>query len=203
MAGRVIVSGGQYGHVTFHWPEALRRFLGRFGSFFLTVCAPMNRSVTLRSIQPKDQDFLYQVYASTRTEELAVTDWDEGQKQGFLQMQFMAQHRHYQEHYPAAAFQVIVQHGQPIGRLYVDRWQHEIRIVDIALLPEHRGAGIGSSLLKDILAEGAQTGKPVTIHVEQFNPALRLYERLGFQKIGEVGVYFLMQWSPEHLRNDE
>lgn len=156
----------------------------------------MNRSVTLRSIQPQDQEFLYRVYASTRTEELAVTDWDEGQKQGFLRMQFDAQHRHYQEHYAQAAFLLVLLNEHPIGRLYVARWDHEIRIVDIALLPPHRRAGIGSSLLQDILAEGVQSGKTVSIHVEQFNPAMRLYERLGFQKIGEVGVYFLLEWSP-------
>lgn len=156
----------------------------------------MNRSVTLRPIQPADQEILYQVYASTRTEELAVTDWNEEQKQSFLRMQFDAQHRHYQEHYAKAAFSVVLLNEQPIGRLFVARWDHEIRIVDIALLPQFRSTGIGSSLLQDILAEGVQSGKTVTIHVEQFNPAMRLYERLGFQKLGEVGVYFLMEWSP-------
>lgn len=156
----------------------------------------MNRSVTLRPIQPADQEFLYQVYASTRTEELAVTDWNEEQKQSFLRMQFDAQHRHYQEHYAKAAFLLVLLNEQPVGRLYVIRWEHEIRIVDIALLPQFRRTGIGSSLLQDILAEGVQSGKTVTIHVEQFNPAMRLYERLGFQKLGEVGVYFLMEWSP-------
>ncbi len=85
---------------------------------------------------------------------------------------------------------------QPVGRLYVIRWDHEIRIVDIALLPQFRRSGIGSSLLQNILAEGARSGKTVTIHVEQFNPAMRLYERLGFQEIGEVGVYYRMEWSP-------
>ena len=156
----------------------------------------MNLSVTLRPIQPADQEFLYQVYASTRTDELAVTDWNEEQKQSFLRMQFDAQHRHYQEHYAKAAFSVVLLNEQPVGRLYLARWDHDIRIVDIALLPQFRRFGIGSSLLQDILTEGEQSRKTVSIHVERFNPAMRLYERLGFRKQGEVGVYFRMEWSP-------
>ncbi len=162
----------------------------------VTLLNPMPLTIALRPVCSEDEEFLYQVYASTRTEELAVTDWDQGQKQGFLRMQFDAQHRYYQEHYANAAFSVVLLNERPIGRLYVARWNHEIRIMDVALLPDHRRAGIGSSLLKDIQAEAAVAGKPVTIHVEQFNPALHLYERLGFEKVIEVGVYFLMKWTP-------
>jgi ribosomal protein S18 acetylase RimI-like enzyme len=103
----------------------------------------------------------------------------------------------YQETYRGGDFQVILQNGWPAGRLYLARWEREIRIVDIALLPEYRKAGIGSAILKDILAEGARGGKRVSIHVEMFNPALTLYERLGFRKLREHGVYYFMEWSPE------
>jgi ribosomal protein S18 acetylase RimI-like enzyme len=153
-------------------------------------------NVTLRPGEPDDEEFLYRVYASTREAELALVDWDAAQKAAFLRMQFAAQHQYYQEHYTGAAFQVILADGRPAGRLYVARWPDEIRIVDIALLPEYRNAGIGTALLRELLAEGAQAGKPVTIHVEQFNPALRLYARLGFTRIAERGVYYLMEWSP-------
>jgi ribosomal protein S18 acetylase RimI-like enzyme len=112
-------------------------------------------------------------------------------------MQFQAQHVYYQEHYAQAAFDVIEQDGEAIGRLYVDRRPDEIRIVDIALLPSHRRQGIGSAFLRDLLDEGARAGLPVSIHVERFNPALSLYERLGFQHVSDHGVYYLMQWSPE------
>lgn len=154
----------------------------------------MNPEVTLRPVGPEDQDLLFRVYASTRTEELELTDWNAEQKRAFLQMQFAAQHEHYQKHYPDAQFSVIVKENVPIGRLYLDRWEREIRVVDIALLPEHRGTGIGTTLLTAILKEGEAAGKSVTIHVEQFNPALRLYERLGFQKRNPVGIYYLMEF---------
>jgi ribosomal protein S18 acetylase RimI-like enzyme len=153
--------------------------------------------IAFRPIAAEDAEFLYQVYAHSRTEELAAVDWTEPQKEAFLRSQFNAQHVAYQGTYKGADFLVILFKGEPVGRLYVARWETEIRIVDIALLPEYRKAGIGSTIVKDILAEGALVGKRVSIHVEMFNPALALYERLGFRKLREHGVYHFMEWSPE------
>jgi ribosomal protein S18 acetylase RimI-like enzyme len=144
--------------------------------------------IAFRPITPEDTEFLYTVYAQTRAEELAVVDWTEQQKDAFLRAQFNAQHEAYQETYRGGDFLVILRNSQPIGRLYVARWAREIRIVDIALLPQHRNAGIGSAILTDILAEAARRGKRAGIHVEMFNPALALYERLGFRKLREHGV---------------
>ena len=86
-------------------------------------------------------------------EELAVTDWDDTQKAAFLQMQFDAQHRYYMENYRDARFQVIEWDRAPVGRLYLVRWPDEIRIIDIALLPEYRGQGLGTHLLRNIQAD--------------------------------------------------
>jgi ribosomal protein S18 acetylase RimI-like enzyme len=150
-----------------------------------------------RPVTPEDEPFLCAVYGSTRVEELAQVDWDEEQKLAFVQMQFAAQHRYYQEHYADASFQVILCDGVPAGRLYVARWPAEIRIVDIALLPEYRGRGIGTHLLHALQAEAALAGKPLRIHVERFNPALRLYDRLGFREIADRGVYLFLEWTPD------
>lgn len=152
--------------------------------------------ITLRPIAPGDEAFLYRVYASTREAELALVDWDEAQKEVFVTMQFTAQHRYYQEHYPDASFQLILANDQPAGRLYLHTGPEEIRIIDIALLTEYRNAGIGTSLLEDILRTAEEAGKPVSIHVERFNPAMRLYERLGFSTVSENGVYYLMERMP-------
>ena len=81
----------------------------------------------------------------------------------------------------------------------MSRWEREIRVVDVALVPEARGRGIGTALLRDLLAEGERTGRTVSIHVERFNRALRLYRRLGFREIEENGPYFLMEWRPPGL----
>jgi GNAT superfamily N-acetyltransferase len=155
----------------------------------------MTASITLRPIQPEDMAFLYEVYASTRQEEMAMVEWDEAQQTAFLQMQFAAQHQYYQENYTDAVFLVILLDNRPVGRLYVARWAEEIRLMDVALLPAYRGAGIGSGLLRALMAEATQAGKPLRIHVEKQNPALRLYERLGFRPIVDRGVYWFLEWS--------
>lgn len=153
-------------------------------------------AITLRAIAPDDAEFLLAVYASTRAEEMDQVPWTSEQKADFLRFQFEAQHRYYQEHFPAAAFDLIVVGDEPVGRLYVDRREDEIRLVDIALLPERRGSGLGSQLLDQLLNEAREASKLVRIHVEHNNPAMRLYLRLGFEKIEEQGVYHLMEWRP-------
>ena len=155
----------------------------------------MAPTVARRPVAPGDEEILYRIYASTRSEELAPVPWTAEQKEAFLRMQFRAQSLDYAGNYPDAAFQVILVDGTPAGRLYVDRRGDELRIIDIALLPEHRGSGIGGALLRELLAEAATAGKPVRIHVERVNPALRLYERLGFRRTGDDGIYFLMEWT--------
>jgi len=152
--------------------------------------------VNLRPITDADSAFLRRVYAGTREEELKQAPWSDEEKQAFLDMQFHAQHTHYQKHFPEASYDVIEQAGEPIGRLYLDRRPGELRIIDIALLPEKRGGGIGGGLMRQILDEAAISGKPVRIHVERNNPAMRLYTRLGFQKVEDQGVYWLMEWLP-------
>ena len=138
--------------------------------------------------------FLLRVYASTRDEELALTGWDEGQKSAFLTMQFNAQHRHYHEYFPAAAFDIIVVGGEDAGRLYVHRSEGEIRLIDIALLPEHRNRGVGSALLRPLLEEARAGRQAVVLHVEQNNRAVRLYTRLGFKSVQFDGMYGMFVW---------
>ncbi len=152
--------------------------------------------IRFRAIGARDLKFLYRVYASTRADEMALVDWTEAEKTAFLRMQFEAQHKYYAEHFPEARFDLILEGNRRIGRLYVDRRPDEIRIIDIALLLEHRNAGIGARLLRDLLDEAAHAGKPVRIHVEQLNPAMALYRRLGFTEVEERGVYWLMEWQP-------
>jgi ribosomal protein S18 acetylase RimI-like enzyme len=156
----------------------------------------MNPDITLRPITTDDQAFLYRVYASTREDELAAVDWSDAQKTSFLRMQFEAQHSTIKKTIPAPISNYF--NGRSADRaVYLIRWPTEIRIIDIALLPEYRRRGIGSAFLRDILADGRRLGLPVTIHVERFNPALRLYERLGFRLLQDKGVYYLMEWSPK------
>jgi len=156
----------------------------------------MSDSITLRPIEDSDSEFLYRLYASTRESELAQVDWEAPEKERFLRQQFNAQHTYYQQQFPDARFDVVLEEGEPVGRLYIDRREDEFRLIDIALVPERRGAGLGGALMGDLLSTAAEADLPVQIHVERFNPALRLYERLGFEKVEDQGVYWLMKWTP-------
>lgn len=153
------------------------------------------RGVSYRRIALDDLAFLRRVYRSTRDEELKAIGWSEAQIETFIDMQFDAQHTHYQTHYAQAAWLIIEKEGAPCGRLYLDCWANEDRIVDIALLPQQRGQGIGSAILADLLHDAEARGQAVTIHVENNSPALRLYERLGFKSAGQDGVYRLLTWN--------
>jgi ribosomal protein S18 acetylase RimI-like enzyme len=151
--------------------------------------------LTFRPIADTDLPFLARVYASTRTEELAVVPWSNEEKAAFLDMQFRAQHADYQMRYPKADWLVAMRDGEDIGRLYIGRWMNEHCIIEIAFLPAHRGNGLGDALLRDLMDEAAAAGKAVSIHVEKFNPAMRLYRRLGFRTEEDKGVYDLMRWT--------
>lgn len=155
----------------------------------------MDELVTLRPVGEGDEEHLRRVYAGTREDELALVDWDASAKESFLRQQFDAQDAHYRT-YPDASLDVIDVGGEPAGRLYVARWPDEIRIMDIALLPEYRGRGIGTNLLEALLDEAAMEGKRLSIHVEKVNPARALYERLGFAEAGDRGVYVLLEATP-------
>jgi ribosomal protein S18 acetylase RimI-like enzyme len=157
----------------------------------------MKPSIRFRSITSDDENFLYRLYASTRQEELAQTSWTEAEKEIFLKQQFSAQHQFYMKQFKRAKFDVVLKNNKPVGRLYVDRREDEIRLIDIALIPEFRNMGIGTSLLNDLLDEARKVNKPLRIHVEKYNPALQLYQRLNFKEIKDTGVYYLMEWTPE------
>jgi GNAT superfamily N-acetyltransferase len=157
--------------------------------------------LTLRPITDEDLPFLRRLYGMTRAEELAQVGWDDATREAFLDQQFSAQHTAYQTTYQGATFDVLLQDGVPVGRLYVMRWPREIRIVDIALVPEARGQGLGTALLERLIAEAGVVGVPLGIHVEKFNPALQLYLRLGFEVIADREVYWYMERSHASLLN--
>jgi GNAT superfamily N-acetyltransferase len=155
-------------------------------------------SITLRQVGPEDEDFLFELFRQTVGEELkALGD-------PILRMQFRAQAMTYRAEFPRADHQIILLDDRPIGRVMVERIESENRGVDIALLSEYRSGGIGGMLIQELLDEAARAGKPFRISVVKSNPAMRLYERLGFQTIGATETQFLMEWlSPNEGPNRE
>ncbi|SRR5579859_48072 len=153
--------------------------------------------VTLRPATAIDDDFLYSVYASTRAEEMKRVPWTAEQQEAFVKMQYAAQKQHYAAMYPGASHDIIYSGETAVGRIYLDRGEKALHILDITLLPEYRGRGTGSTLLRRLLEEAGASGKAVTIYVESFNPSLRLFERLGFAKEREEGFQLLMKWQAQ------
>ncbi|HST41269.1 MAG TPA: GNAT family N-acetyltransferase [Conexibacter sp.] len=162
--------------------------------------APLSRTVeiALRPATPDDRPLLLRIYASTREQELAQVPFTPEQKAAFLEQQFAAQSAHYAQHHGDGSFDVVEVDGEPAGRLIVSRRPQELLIVDVALLPQFRGGGIGTRLLAPVLAEADGRGAKVTIHVEHLNPAQRLYRRLGFAPVAaeEQGIYQLWERPP-------
>ena len=151
-------------------------------------------ALSLRPETDADEAFLRDLYADTRASEMALVPWDDTTKATFLRQQFDAQRSHYRRQYPNATFDMLLQDGVPIGRLYLDRGMEAWRLLDIAIVPDRRGVGLGTALMRGLLAEAASVDLPVHLYVEAFNPARRLYDRLGFLPLSDNGVYIIMRW---------
>jgi RimJ/RimL family protein N-acetyltransferase len=162
---------------------------------FRLPAALLSADFALRPETDDDLPFLMQLYASTREQELANTGWSADQKQAFLAQQFHAQRHHYRAYMPDCRFDVL-ECGEPTGRLYLETRQTQLHIVDIALLPAWCGKGIGTTIIQALIDYAAISGRGVGIFVEKFNPALRLYSRLGFAPLRDTGVYLEMERAP-------
>jgi ribosomal protein S18 acetylase RimI-like enzyme len=144
---------------------------------------------TLRPALPVDLDFEHFLYASTRDDlrPLGPEVFD-----GLVGMQFRAQSMSIRLNHPDAERKIVLVDDTPVGRLIIDGTGDEIEVIDVALLPQYRGNGIGTSVLRGVLAQADRMGRAMRLHVEKQSRAVRLYERLGFVISGEVGMYFAM-----------
>jgi ribosomal protein S18 acetylase RimI-like enzyme len=154
----------------------------------------LEQGLALRPEVEADVPFLCRLYVSTRWEELAVTNWTEAQKRAFLESQFALQRHHYRTYYASTDWGILQHRSVPAGRLYVDRQADALHVVDVSLLPEWRGRGIGTAIMQAVCVEARDAGKAVTISVEKYNPAQRLYRRLGFREASNQGVYWFLEW---------
>jgi ribosomal protein S18 acetylase RimI-like enzyme len=164
------------------------------GENFALPAALAERGFVLRPETEADIPFLCRLYASTRWDELALTDWTDAQKFAFADSQFGFQRHHYRTHYPTSEWGVLEVHGVPAGRLYVYRDAGKFEVLDIALLPQWRGRGIGTALMEWVCAQALAADQTVMIAVEKFNRAQTLYRRLGFREVANEGVYWFMEW---------
>lgn len=160
----------------------------------------MTATVALRPARDDDREFLFEVYASTRIDEFAAVPWTTEQRLAFLRQQFHAQVSGYRSQFPHADDFVITVDGAPAGRLCLARVDEtEMRLVDVALLPGHRGRGVGTTVLHEIATDADRDGTLVSLHVVHGSPAIGLYARLGFERVAADDVYILMQRPPRRV----
>lgn len=159
--------------------------------------------ITLRAATDADMDFLRDVFTSTRVDEFVNGGMPLEQAESLLAGQFLFQHSYYHRHYPDGRFDIIVRGGSRVGRLYHDWSGEQAQLIDIALLPAYRGAGIGTRLMRAMVAEAARKHMPMQLYVEFNNPVRALYRRLGFVPAGENGVYELMRRDAMPLDDEE
>jgi len=159
---------------------------------------PRGERLTLRPVTSNDDEFLLSVYHSTRAEELAQADWQPGQLEAFVKWQFETQRAEYQTRYPDAEYDVILVDDRPAGRIWIGTDATQIRLLDIALLPEFQNRGVGTLLLHWLIEESKTAGKALRHMVFVMNnDAHRFYERLGFEVIEEFGAYKHMEWKSD------
>ena len=140
--------------------------------------------ISWRSATAADAAFCFSVYASTRAEELATWGWGVAQQEIFLKMQFAAQAASYRATFPGASHAIVLRGDRPVGTLIVNHTAEEIRLVDVAFLPQHRGAGLGTEVIRRLQAEAHGSGRPLRLQVLRTSRAARLYARLGFITTG-------------------
>lgn len=157
----------------------------------------VNQPLTFRSLHPGDEAFLYEVYASTREQEMSLWASSPEEKAGFLRMQFEAQHAFYQKQFPNGDFFLVLSDGRPVGRLYLQDQGNEVLLIEVALLPKSRHLGLGRKLFEALFEAGKSRGCSVVGHVEWWNPAIYFFLRMGFQITGKSDTHYQIRWVPQ------
>lgn len=152
-------------------------------------------TVALRPETADDLPFLRELYLSVRDGEVGFRDLLPTTRTAILEQQFEWQHAQYRAANPQGWFTIVMVDDKPGGRFYLVRLADSLRVVDISLLPEFRGHGIGTQLMLNVRAESIRTGLPIRLSVVAGNAAGGFYKHLGFQVIGRDEVRLELEWK--------
>ncbi|HXI24406.1 MAG TPA: GNAT family N-acetyltransferase [Pyrinomonadaceae bacterium] len=161
------------------------------------IDTPSPESIITRPVKPEDQSFLVELYKSSRGDDLRGLGWDEQRISEFLDMQYAAQQNFYESDYRDAADELILLEDKPIGRMMIESRPHEIRCIDLGLLPEYRERGLGTEVIQKLQEKAKREKKPLRLQVIRFSRAASLFDRLGFVRTSETGTHFQMEWTPD------
>jgi ribosomal protein S18 acetylase RimI-like enzyme len=151
-------------------------------------------TISHRPLLPDDGQFLFRLYASTRADEVGSWGWPAEQQESLLRMQFRARSQSYAMTYSGASHSILLAGEEPVGSMVVWLGPAEIRLVDIALLPNYRNKGLGGVWLSGLIRQAAAAERPLRLSVHRGNPAIRLYQRLGFSAIEDGPMYIEMEY---------
>ena len=154
----------------------------------------MSEILTLRPTRADDQEFLYRLFYSVHTEKLRLVPLGEEEKTKLVELMYQGFTRHYSSLAPVSDDRLILLNNESIGRMILLQTREEIRLADLAILPEYRKRGIGSALIGQVQTESMMSKRPVRLQVAQFDRALGLYRRLGFYKTDVEGPYIHLEW---------
>jgi ribosomal protein S18 acetylase RimI-like enzyme len=153
-------------------------------------------AVRLRPEREDDRDFRYRLFCDSRQPEFAVVLPPDVFQQ-VMAHQFQAQTVSYRGQFPQARFDIIELDGRPIGRIVVDRPGDRLHLIDQAIIPELRGRGIGTAIMRALMDEAAARRVPVVLEASSSNdPSMRLYLRLGFVVTEITELYIELTWTP-------
>jgi len=152
-------------------------------------------SHTLRIARNEDTPFLSALFFERNAPRFASLGWDDLQLRSILQMQYRARAKGYAEQFADLKdFVILDSKQQPIGELLLHEAAGEIRIVDVCISSSKQGRGVATRLLRELQQEAIVKEATITLRVDHENPARRLYQRLGFQKITGDALQIEMQW---------
>jgi GNAT superfamily N-acetyltransferase len=152
-------------------------------------------TVSLRPETAEDRSFLRELHLSVREEEAGFRDLDPAARTALLDQQFEWQHAQYLAQNPHGWFTIVLVDDQPAGRFYLTRRAAELRVVDISLLTEYRGHGIGSQLMLNVRAESLRIGLPIRLSVVAGDPVRGFYQRLGFRLVSRDEIRLELEWA--------
>jgi ribosomal protein S18 acetylase RimI-like enzyme len=155
----------------------------------------MSQVLTLRPARTDDQEFLYRLFYSVYSEKLQLVPLSAEEKKALVELMYQGFICHYNSLAPASDDRLVLLDNESIGRMILLQTREEIRLADLAILPQYRRRGIGSALIGQLQTESTMSKRPVRLQVARFDHALRLYQRLGFYKTDAIGPYLHLEWS--------
>jgi len=152
------------------------------------MCEVRRVPFALRPATQDDEDFAWQIFKLTMQESIAAVwgGWDDVRWNTF-----------FRRHYQLSLTRIIVVDGRDVGIRRVEERPDEVWLDTVEIAPEQQGRGLGSTIVRAVLADARSRNRAVGLQVNRANRARLLYERLGFIEVGSTDTHHLMRAEPD------